>query len=92
MIKVSWNQDEHEVDASFFASLRIEMLNKTDSFASVTNIISSNGASIANLKIEGRSRDFFTLLIDIKVIDIIHLSEIQAALRACSYIKSVTRV
>lgn len=92
MIKVSWNQDEHEVDASFFASLRIEMVNKPDSFASVTNIISSNGASIANLKIEGRSIDFFTLLIDIQIIDIIHLSGVQAALRACSYIKSVTRV
>ena len=90
-IKVRWNQ-ENEEGAAFIARLRIVMLNKQESFALVTNIISSNGGSIANLKIEHRSNDFFSLLIDIKVMDMIRLGEIQAALRACSNIKSVRRM
>ena len=90
-VKVRWNQ-ENEEGAAFIARLRIVMLNKQESFALVTNIISSNGGSIANLKVEHRSNDFFSLLIDIKVMDIIKLGEIQAALRACSNIKSVRRM
>lgn len=90
-IKVKWSQENDE-GASFIARLRIVMLNKQESFALVTNIISSNGGSIANLKIEHRSSDFFSLLIDIKVTDMIRLGEIQAALRACSNIKSVRRM
>ncbi|MBO6055736.1 MAG: bifunctional (p)ppGpp synthetase/guanosine-3',5'-bis(diphosphate) 3'-pyrophosphohydrolase [Alphaproteobacteria bacterium] len=90
-IKVKWSQENDE-GAAFIARLRIVMLNKQESFALVTNIISSNGGSIANLKIEHRSSDFFSLLIDIKVTDMIRLGEIQAALRACSNIKSVRRM
>ena len=90
-IKVKWSQENDE-GAAFIARLRIIMLNKQESFALVTNIISSNGGSIANLKIEHRSSDFFSLLIDIKVTDMIRLGEIQAALRACSNIKSVRRM
>lgn len=90
-VKVKWNQD-NDNDASFIARLGIVMINKQDSFAIVTNIISSNNASIANLKIEHRSAEFFNLIIDVKVSDVIHLGEVQAALRACVNIKSVRRL
>lgn len=90
-VKVKWNQD-NEIDTAFVARLRIVMLNEQNSFALVTNIISSNGASIANLKTEHRSMDFFNLLIDIKVTNMIHLGEVQAALRACTNVKSVRRL
>jgi GTP pyrophosphokinase len=90
-IKVKWNQDD-EIDATFIARLRIVILNETESFAIITNIISSKGANITNLKVEHRSTDFFDLLVDIKVIDVIHLGEVQAALRTCANVRSVRRL
>ncbi len=90
-IKVKWNQDD-DIDAAFIARLRIVILNKSESFAIITNIISSNGAGIANIKVEHRSVDFFDLLIDVKVDSPDHLGEVQAALRACANVRSVRRL
>lgn len=90
-IKVKWNQDD-EMDAEFIARLMIVMQNKTDSFAIITNIISSNEASITNLRIEHRSMDFFDLVVDIKVTNTEHLGEILASLRSCSVVRSVKRL
>lgn len=90
-IRVKWNKDD-EVEVAFISRLRIVISNKTESFAIITNIISSNGASITNIKVEHRSVDFFDLLIDIRVNDIIHLGEIQAALRTCTNVRSVRRL
>jgi GTP pyrophosphokinase len=91
LISVKWNNDD-ENDAEFVTRLKIVILNKTESFAIVTNIISSNGASITNIKVEHRSVEFFDLLVDIKVNDIIHLGEVQAALRTCANVRSVRRM
>jgi GTP pyrophosphokinase len=90
-VKVQWSMD-NDTDASFIARLRIIILNKTESFSIITNIISSNNASITNIKVENRSMDFFELLLDIKVKDIIHFEKVQAALRACTNVRSVRRL
>lgn len=90
LLKMTWNQDNDQSE-SFTTVIRILTTNDKDSFALITNIISSNGASITNLRIEERSMLFFTLLIEIKVTDTFHLGEILAALRACSHVKSVHR-
>ncbi|MDR1561209.1 MAG: bifunctional (p)ppGpp synthetase/guanosine-3',5'-bis(diphosphate) 3'-pyrophosphohydrolase [Holosporaceae bacterium] len=88
LIKVRWSEN-NENNTTFMIRLRIVILNKTDSFATITNIISSNDGCIANLKIENRSTGFFELLVDIKVKDTVHSKEIQASLRACANVKSV---
>jgi GTP pyrophosphokinase len=90
-IRVKWNKDD-ATEVAFISRLRIVISNKTESFAIITNIISSNGASITNIKVEHRSIDFFDLLVDIRVNDIIHLGEIQAALRTCTNVRSVRRL
>jgi GTP pyrophosphokinase len=91
LVRVKWNQDD-EADAAFIARLRIVMVNETESFAVITNIISNNGADITNLKVEHRSTDFFDLLVDLKVKDINHIGEVQAALRTCASVRSVRRL
>lgn len=91
LVRVKWNKED-DVESSFITRLKIVILNKTESFAIITNIISSNGASITNIKVEHRSVDFFDLLVDLKVNDIIHLGEIQAALRTCNYVRSIRRL
>lgn len=91
LVRVKWNKED-DVESAFITRLKIVILNKTESFAIITNIISSNGASITNIKVEHRSVDFFDLLVDVKVNDIIHLGEIQAALRTCNYVRSIRRL
>lgn len=90
-VKVKWNHDD-DASASFIARLRIVILNKPESFAIITGIISSNGASIANIKVEHRSVDFFDLLIDIKVESFEHSQNVQASLRACANVRSVRKL
>jgi GTP pyrophosphokinase len=90
-IRVKWNQDD-EIEVAFIARLSIVISNETESFASITNIISFNEADITNLKVERRSADFFDLLVDVKVRNITHLGEVQAALRTCPSVKSVRKL
>jgi GTP pyrophosphokinase len=87
-VRVKWNNDD-EADVAFNAKLRIVIFNKAESFVTVTNIISSSGASITNISVDHRSVDFFDLLVDIMVNDPFHLGEVQAALRACGNVRSV---
>ncbi|MDR2765881.1 MAG: bifunctional (p)ppGpp synthetase/guanosine-3',5'-bis(diphosphate) 3'-pyrophosphohydrolase [Holosporaceae bacterium] len=90
-IKIKWNSDE-EMETSIIIRLRIVILNKTESFAIITNIISSNGASITNIKVEHRSIEFFDLLVDIKVRDSTHMGEVLASLRTCANVRSIKRL
>ncbi|MDR3187104.1 MAG: bifunctional (p)ppGpp synthetase/guanosine-3',5'-bis(diphosphate) 3'-pyrophosphohydrolase [Holosporaceae bacterium] len=91
LIRVKWDNNE-EADAAFIARLRIVVLNKPESFAIITNIISLGGASITNIKIEHRSIDFFDLLVDIKINNTIHLEELEASLRICLNVRSIRRL
>ncbi|GHT92690.1 GTP pyrophosphokinase [Alphaproteobacteria bacterium] len=90
-VRAKWNKDD-ETESTFVSRLRIVIINQTESFAIITNVISSSGASITNIKVDHRSIDFFDLLVDIKVNDVIHLGEVQAALRTCANVRSVRRL
>jgi GTP pyrophosphokinase len=87
-VKIKWNRED-ETEAAFIAKLQIVIVNKRESLQITTNIISSNGASVINMKVEHRSLNFFDLVADIKVTDTIHLGEVLAALRTCSNVKFV---
>ncbi|MDR2645970.1 MAG: bifunctional (p)ppGpp synthetase/guanosine-3',5'-bis(diphosphate) 3'-pyrophosphohydrolase [Holosporaceae bacterium] len=92
MVRVKWSDNRDDTDNSFVARLCIGTLNEANSFATITNIISSTGAHIINLKMEHRSVEFFDLLVDIKVRDAIHLDELQSNLRIGTNIRSVRRL
>ena len=92
LVKVRWTKEEDNEDIQVVVRLKISIYNKPTSFAVLAQTISSNGASVTNIKIEHRSRDFFDLLVDITVVDDIQLGEVQAALRTCSNVKSVRRL
>jgi GTP pyrophosphokinase len=89
-IKVKWNKDDNS-ESTFSARLRIVLLNKTESLLIIMNIISSNGASITNIRVEHRSIDFFDILVDIRINSVEHLGEVQAALRTSGNVRSVYR-
>ncbi len=69
----------------------VVVTNEPGSLSSLSTAIAKNGGNISNLKITGRSEDFFEMLVDIQVSDVRHLSNIMAALRADPLVTSVER-
>ncbi|MDR7231821.1 GTP pyrophosphokinase/guanosine-3',5'-bis(diphosphate) 3'-pyrophosphohydrolase [Caulobacter sp. BE264] len=57
----------------------------------VCTIIGEAGGNIVNLRMHHRQRDFFDTDIDVEVRDAKHLTNIQAALRACPSVETVDR-
>lgn len=90
-ISIKWHENE-DSSSAFIARLRIVIDNQKDSFAMITNIISSAGASITNIKVEYRSANLFDLLVDVKTDNLALLGEIQASLRLCSNVRVVQRM
>ncbi|MCG8359006.1 MAG: bifunctional (p)ppGpp synthetase/guanosine-3',5'-bis(diphosphate) 3'-pyrophosphohydrolase [Kiloniellales bacterium] len=71
--------------------LHVVVANEPGSLGSLSTVIGKNQGNISNLKITNRSIDFFEMLIDVEVIDVKHLTNIIAALRASPVITSVER-
>ena len=90
-ISMKWHENE-DTNSAFIARLRIVIANQKDSFAMITNIISSAGASITNIKVEYRSANLFDLLVDVKADNLALLGEIQASLRLCANVRVVQRL
>ena len=90
-ISMKWHENE-DANSAFIARLRIVIANQKDSFAMITNIISSAGASITNIKVEYRSANLFDLLVDVKADNLALLGEIQASLRLCANVRVVQRL
>jgi GTP pyrophosphokinase/guanosine-3',5'-bis(diphosphate) 3'-pyrophosphohydrolase len=57
----------------------------------VCTIIGEAGGNIVNLRMHHRQSDFFDTDIDVEVRDAKHLTNIQAALRACPSVETVDR-
>lgn len=90
-VSMKWHENE-DTNSAFIARLRIVIANQKDSFALITNIISSAGASITNIKVEYRSANLFDLLVDVKADNLALLGEIQASLRLCANVRVVQRL
>ncbi len=71
--------------------LFVTIANEPGSLGTLSTVIGRNGGNITNLRILTRSADFWDLMIDIKVTDVRHLTNIIAALRATPVINQVDR-
>lgn len=88
-IEVSWETPHsHE---KYIGRLLITIHNRPGALAALTTVISRNQANILNLKITHRMETFWDLFIDIEVNHTDQLNAIMAALRASSYVHSVSR-
>jgi guanosine-3',5'-bis(diphosphate) 3'-pyrophosphohydrolase len=87
-IDVSW---EGSGDEHYVGRIRITILNEPGSLAGITQNIASNGANVSNLKVIGRSLDFFELIFDIEVKGLNHLSNLITSLRSLDCVHSVER-
>jgi GTP pyrophosphokinase len=90
-IDVGWDDAHGQDDQGLVGRLDVVLINKPNSFGSLTTVIGKNNGNITNLKIINRSTEFFDIMVDIEVKDTKHLTTIIAALRANTAINSVER-
>lgn len=87
-IDVSW---EGVSDDSYIGRVKVTLSNESGSLASITQKIATEDANISNLKVVGRSLDFFELIIDIEVKGLQQLANIITSLRSLACVHSVER-
>lgn len=90
-IDLSWSREEEAAEI-FTGRVALVLVNEVGALAKVAEVIARDHGNINNLKITDRDPDFFTLLADIQVHDVKHLTNIIAALRANPVVNSVERV
>jgi GTP pyrophosphokinase len=90
-IDVGWDDAHGQEGQGLAGRLNVVLINRPDSFGTLTTIIGKQGGNITNLKITNRTPEFFDVLVDVEVKDVKHLTMIIAALRASAAINSVER-
>jgi guanosine-3',5'-bis(diphosphate) 3'-pyrophosphohydrolase len=71
--------------------INLVVANERGALGTLTTVIGRHLGNINNLKITGRSADFFDMVLDIEVGSSGHLNDIVAALRATREVNSVER-
>ncbi|NIY74245.1 bifunctional (p)ppGpp synthetase/guanosine-3',5'-bis(diphosphate) 3'-pyrophosphohydrolase [Thalassospira sp. HF15] len=88
-LDVGWdNEGEPE---HFIGRLGLTVGHEQGALSSITSVIAKNHGNITNLRFTNRTTDFFEMLIDIDVVDVKHLTNIIAALRATPVVNAVER-
>ena len=90
-LDVSWGDKNADSPEAHVGRLKITFQNLPGSLATFSTVIAKNGGNILNLKVTGRTVDFWDLIVDIYVTDNKHLNNIIAALRATPIITGVER-
>ena len=83
---------EEGARSNFPATLLITAINEPGTLGAIATVIGENGANIANVVINAPSPDFRTLLVDVQVGDVKHLSTIISQLRARPVVSKVERI
>jgi guanosine-3',5'-bis(diphosphate) 3'-pyrophosphohydrolase len=89
-LEVSWGDDKDSPE-SHVGRITITISNDSGALGTLSNVVSTNGGNITNLKITNRSLDFWDMYIDVYVEDVSHLSNIVAALRATPEVAEAER-
>lgn len=87
-IDVSWEGTGEE---AYTARVRITISNESGSLAAVTQAFAAEGANISNIKIVGRSLDFFEIFFDVEVKGVNQLSNLITSLRSLDCVHTVDR-
>ncbi|MGR4000669.1 MAG: bifunctional (p)ppGpp synthetase/guanosine-3',5'-bis(diphosphate) 3'-pyrophosphohydrolase [Alphaproteobacteria bacterium] len=89
-IELKW-QDTLDPETVLASRLRVTVLNRPGGLGSLCSAIGGGQSNILNLKITGRSQDFFDVTVDVEVRDTNHLNSVIAALRGNADVCSVSR-
>ena len=88
-VDVAWDTDGPA--GSEVGRLKVVLANARGSLGDLASVIARHEGNISNLKITNRNFDFFDMDVDVEVLDVKHLTNIIAALRATPSINSVKR-
>ncbi len=78
-------------DVLFVARLRLTLLNRPGALATAVTVISKLDAVMVAMSLEERDDHIATLLCEIEVVDLVHLTKVLAALRATQMVSAVER-
>ena len=90
-LDVSWTADTETPDVHI-GRISTVIANERGSLGDMASLIARSLGNINNLKIIQRDPEFFTIVVDIEVQDVKHMSDILAALRANPAVQSVKRL
>jgi GTP pyrophosphokinase len=90
LIEVSWDRDNK--DSKHTAKLKMTLSNTPNSLATICSAIAKQDCNISNIKMMGRTEDFFELVMDIEVMGTTQLTNIIASLRSKECIYHVERL
>jgi (p)ppGpp synthase/HD superfamily hydrolase len=90
-IDVTWNIDEGSKER-FPAQIRVTAINEPGTLARIAAIIGEHDGNIDTLKMVGGREDYTRMLISLEVLDMKHLKDILAGLKALSAVSTVERV
>ena len=87
-VDLKWRED---LETTAYTQISVTARNDIGVLSDAAAIIARYGVSIANIKMEGGSRDFVTLVFDIEVKDSKQLMQMLAGLRASASVLSAER-
>ncbi len=90
-IDVTWDIDENSHER-FPAQIRVTAVNEPGTLARIATVIGDHDGNIDTVKMVGRRADFTRMLISLEVLDLKHLKDILAGLKALPAVSSVERV
>jgi len=90
-LDVAWQPEKGE-DEFFAGRLKLVVTNERGALAQIASSVAKQGGNISNLKITERDRAFYTMLVDVEVRNVKHLTDILTALRASRVVSSGERL
>jgi RelA/SpoT family (p)ppGpp synthetase len=89
-LDVRWDVDDNT--RRFPARIAVQSVNVPGSLAQIAQVIAEHDGNIDNIRMERKSPDFTSVLIDLEVYDLKHLTSIISQLRAKNVVAAVERV
>jgi len=89
-LDVAWQPSGE--DGFFAGRLKLVVANERGALASIAATVAKHGGNISNLKITERDKAFYTMLVDVEVRGLKHLTDILTALRAMRIVSGAERL
>ncbi len=91
IIFLSWDNKKVGLE-NYVGRVKIIILNEPGSLGEIASAIGNNKGNIINLKLTSRKKTFFEMLVDIKVKNLNHFTNIIASIRSLDSVSSANRI
>ncbi len=88
-VKVGWKRNDRK---SFAGRIKVILLNELGALAALSSIIAQQDGNISYMQITKRTSDFFTLILDVDVVNLAKLKSIITVVRSSEFVESVERI